>query len=386
MKILFVTISMDAERGGGTAERTRHLALTAARQGAACTVVALEGTSWRGELEAAGVRVWLTGKAGRRFSVPLANPFRLWREVASADAVHVMGYWYLLAAMACLVARLRGRPYLLNPAGEFSSIDRPRPVPRLFHVLLGRQMIAHAASLIAITGLEAQEFRDRFAIPPERLLVLSNGVGEPDPSLEAERDPLLPEGRFVLFMGRLAPIKGPDLLIEAFGAIAGKFPDVGLVLAGPDLGMRAGLERRAAELGISDRVRFLGFINEHMRVAAYRSALLLAIPSRSEAMSLVALEAGILGTPVLLTDRCGFAEVAESGGGLVVPADAGAIAAGLEAMLAQAESLPAMGERLRRLVRESHTWPAIAAKLRTHIEGLARRAGPTADSDPCQAD
>ncbi|MEA2782666.1 MAG: hypothetical protein QOK29_4210 [Rhodospirillaceae bacterium] len=371
MKILFVTISLDAERGGGTAERTRHLALTMARQGCRCTVAAIEGTSWRQAFEEAGIRSWITGSIGRRFPLPLLNIRRLWQEIGSAEIIHVTGYWNLLSAATCLSARLRRTPYVLCAAGEFASIDRPRPFNRLFHALLGRPMIAGAASLVAITELEREEIRTKLHLSPDRIVVVPNGVEDPGiADTPRQIYPALPAGKFVLFMGRLAPIKGPDLLLEAFGVMSHLFPDIDLVIAGPDFGMRAELECRCRDLGLEQRVKFIGFIDQETRLEAYRRAALLVIPSRSEAMSLVALEAGVVGTPVLLTDRCGFDEIAAIGGGMVVRPVPQDIGNGLTALLSRMDELPAMGERLRRMIRETYSWPAVANRLRAHLESL----------------
>jgi glycosyltransferase involved in cell wall biosynthesis len=373
MNILFATFSLDPERGGGTAERTRRLAQTLAATGHTCSVIALDGDAWTWEFDRAGIATWITGAFGRRFPVPRLNAIRLRRWIRRHDVVHVLGYWNLLSASVCVAARLSGVPYVLSAAGEFASLDRPGPVKRWFHRLVGRRMIAGAASLIAITELERTETAARLGIAGSRIVVVPNGVDEPSVAGDGRR---LPPGDFVLFVGRLASIKGPDLLVDAFARVAERFPSVVLVMAGPDGGMRAALERRCGQLAIAERVRFLGFIDEAERVAAYRRALLLVIPSRSEAMSLVVLEAGAAAAPVLLTDRCGFDEVQGVGGGMVVQADVAALAAGLSAMLDRRDALPAMGRRLQELVRSRYGWRIMAARLADHLaEHLAASGG-----------
>jgi len=371
MNILFATIWLDLERGGGTAERTRNLARTLAAMGHSCSIIAIGGDAWSDEFRAAGIPAWTTGAFGRRFFVPRVNPIRLSHWIRRADAVHVLGYWNLLSAAVCVAARLARVPYVFSAAGEFSALDSPRMIRRWFHRLIGKRMIRGAASLVAITALERQETIARLGLDEGKIAIVPNGVAEPAGNGDGRR---LPRDAFVLYVGRLAPIKGPDLLIEAFARIAGRFPGVVLVMAGPDgNGLRAALERRAAALGIAERVRFPGFIDEQERVAAYRRALLLAIPSRSEAMSLVALEAGAAGAPVLLTDRCGFDDVQAAGGGLVVQATAESIADGLAALLSRPAELPAMGGRLRDLVLARYGWPVMARlladQLAAHISG-----------------
>jgi glycosyltransferase involved in cell wall biosynthesis len=119
------------------------------------------------------------------------------------------------------------------------------------------------------------------------------------------------------------------------------------------------------------RVAFLGFVDETTRQYLYKNAAFLVIPSRSEVMSMVALEAAAQGTPVLLTDRCGFNEVEEVGGGLVVSADVESLAAGLTKMLGETRNGVPMGERLQAFVLDQYAWPRIAGQLKQHLAHLA---------------
>jgi glycosyltransferase involved in cell wall biosynthesis len=160
-------------------------------------------------------------------------------------------------------------------------------------------------------------------------------------------------------MGRLNPIKGPDLLLEAFAQVSGRFPDHHLVFAGPDGGMLSGLTASAEQLGLAHRIHFLGHVAGSEKAGAYQSAQLLVVPSRQEAMSIVALEAGISGTPVLLTDQCGFDEIAALDPRLVVPASTEGLAAGLLALLGDADELRQIGVRTKAFVQEKYAWPTI---------------------------
>ena len=94
-------------------------------------------------------------------------------------------------------------------------------------------------------------------------------------------------------MGRLNPIKGPDLLLEAFGQVADRFREWRLLLAGRDEGLEGDLRVRAQSLGLTDRVHFVGHLDPSESTGAYRAASLLVVPSRHEAMSLVALEGAV---------------------------------------------------------------------------------------------
>jgi glycosyltransferase involved in cell wall biosynthesis len=163
----------------------------------------------------------------------------------------------------------------------------------------------------------------------------------------------------ILFMGRLNPIKGPDLLLQAFAQVRDRLPEYQLVFAGPDGGMLSQLQTTVASHGLVDRVHFLGHVDGSVKSTAYRFAKLLVVPSRQEAMSIVALEAGICSTPVLLTDKCGFSEIREVDPRLEVPATADALAEGLVQLLSDASVLAGIAPRWRHLVESRYAWEAL---------------------------
>jgi len=102
-------------------------------------------------------------------------------------------------------------------------------------------------------------------------------------------------------------------------------------------------------------VHFAGYLGGEGKSRAYRAASLLAIPSRQEAMSIVVLEAGIMGTPVLLTDQYGLDEVERLGGGKVVNATVEGVQNGLLEILKNPEKLTIMGGNLKNYVANNYT-------------------------------
>lgn len=368
MNILLVNISLDAKLGGGTAERTRHLAVNLAKAGCRCEAVAMTGNSWQREFDAQGVKSYITGRIGHRFPLPLVNPWRAWRSVRAADVVHIMGYWNLLSVAYGFLAIISRRPYILCPAGEFASVASPRPIMKVFHKVVGQWLIKWASGYIAITDLEQGLIAQVAKVTPRSVPVVPNAVSEPL-SDESALSIVVPKEPFILFMGRLAPVKGPDFLVQAYIDTPSAHP-YPLVIAGPDFGMLEQLQAQVDAAGLTQRVSFIGFLDEAQRTQAYRRAMMLVIPSRSEAMSLVALEAGVLGVPVLLTDTCGFDEIESIGGGKVVAASTEGIAQGLRAMLSEPQELQHKGERLRSFVLEHFTWSATVRSLLRRFERL----------------
>ena len=151
-------------------------------------------------------------------------------------------------------------------------------------------------------------------------------------------------------------MKGPGLLMQAFANIKDSLKDYHLVFAGPDGGLLSKLKKMAQQFSLQDRVHFVGHLDHADKTAAYQSTDLLVIPSLREAMSLVVLEAGVVGKPVLITDQCGFNDVTDVNGGLVVPATVEGIQVGLIKILKDKEQLQLMGKNFKVYVKNNFTW------------------------------
>jgi len=156
-------------------------------------------------------------------------------------------------------------------------------------------------------------------------------------------------------MGRLNLIKGPDILLKAYIKLLLKFPTIHMVFAGPDEGLGDQLRKKIKKESLENRIHLIGYIEGYDKVGAYTGAEFLVVPSRREAMSIVALEAGACGTPVILSTECGFDEVKEVGC-KVVPPIADELYNGMNSMLSSSQSLKVLGNNLRNLILDRYTW------------------------------
>ncbi|TRX73781.1 glycosyltransferase [Pseudomonas mangiferae] len=363
MNILFVCDAIDPSQGGGTAERTFQMARALHRAGAHCMLFATDvGLGERRRTELQGIETLLVPSLSRRFFLPRVAPWRVAALVRRADVVQITGHWSWLGALAGTLAMLQGKPYVYCPAGSLRIFGRSARIKQLYNRLVGRRLVRRAACCITTTEQEREQFHV-YGVPDDRIVLVPNGVDDeladaPQPRRARERYGLGDEP-LLLFLGRLSPIKGPDLLLDAFAALRNRHPRARLLLAGPDSGQGAELRQQVERLGLEASVGFTGHLEAREKFDLLAAADLLAIPSRHEVMSLVVLEAGLVGTPALLTDQCGFDDVERVGAGRVVAANADALARGLEDLLDAAPSLPQRGERLRQLVLERYTWKSL---------------------------
>lgn len=378
MRVLNVNAFLDPVTGGGTAERTLQLSRAFAARGIETRVLSVSaGVSPEVRERLGNARLETLPHLPGRFRIPLASMARLRRLVDQADAVHLSNHWTALNALVYRAARARGKPYVICPAGALPVNGRSVTLKKLYNAVVGGQLVSRASAWVAITPAEAADF-GAYGVDPRKVSVIPNGIdpeeyGPVQAGHFAQR-PGIAGRRMLLFLGRLNPIKGPDLLLDAFGRIQTAFANHVLVFAGPDEGMLEGLRQKAAMAGLEGKVIFAGYLGGVEKLAALRAAELLVIPSRREAMSLVALEAGACGIPVLMTDQCGFPAAAEHGGALIVPADTASLARGLETLLADPARLKVMGQALRKLVEARYTWAAAAER---YAELFNRMTNPT---------
>jgi glycosyltransferase involved in cell wall biosynthesis len=373
-----VNALLDPVTGGGTAERTFHLARLLGERGTDVGVLTLDiGLTPERKQALADVRLTALPCLLRRFYLPRPSLDRIYRAVAAADVVHVMGHWTVINALAVLAAKRAGKPWVVCPAGALPIVGRSGALKRLYNAVIGRKIVREASGHVAITTDELLAFSS-YGVDPAKVVVIPNGVslipeGAADASAFRARHRLGSRG-IILFMGRLSYIKGPDLLLEAFLRAIDSLPAHDLVFAGPDDGLLGKLQATAVRAGASGRVRFVGYVGGADKEAAYAASDLLVVPSRKEAMSLVAIEAGIRGKPVLLTDQCGFNEVEVAGGGRVVPARSDALGEALVSLLSDREALVRRGAAMREFVRRDYLWDTAVARYLELFRQITQQA------------
>jgi glycosyltransferase involved in cell wall biosynthesis len=359
MRVLNVNMSLDPVTGGGTAERTFQLSREMTRVGVKTVILTTDvGLTEKDKKDTEKMEVVTLPCLYKRFYFPKYSLRAIKDLISETDIVHLMGHWTFINALVYRAARQLNKPYVVCPAGTLPIYGRSKILKNMYNFIVGRKIIKNASGHIAIASNEIEQFKE-YGIEARKISLIPNGVNNDDFALDCGKDfcsKYALKHPFILFMGRLNHIKGPDLLMKAFSNVKNNLGDCHLVFAGPDGGALSELKNMARELSLEEKVHFVGYLGGNDKIGAYRAARLLVIPSRQEAMSIVVLEAGIVGKPVLMTDQCGFNEIGTFGGGLVVSASAEGIQNGLIEILNDEVKLQAMGENLRRYVQENFSW------------------------------
>jgi glycosyltransferase involved in cell wall biosynthesis len=379
MNILHVCCNFDPITGGGEAERTLQMCKALLASGISCKILTTDTglTQQRRSLLGTGIVIALPC-ISRRFYIPWVSPKRIKQLVAEADVVHLIGHWNLLNALVYWAARRNKTPYVVCPAGAASIFGRSKLLKRIYNRIVGTSIFKNAEVCISVTEQEAT-YLVQAGARPGKVLVIQNAISASDfyaEDTEAFRKKFkLNDRQFILFVGRLNEIKGPDLLLEAFHQLKDLLPDVDLLFVGPDGGMLNALEASVQQAHSAGRVRFIGYLGGSDKTAAYKAAEILVIPSRLEAMSIVALEAGICGTPVVLTDQCGFGQLSEVGGGWVVSATAGGLAEGILNVFNNPGSRQLAANAIKRYVAQRYTWDAVVLVYKSMYEEILDNSG-----------
>ncbi|HEX4001827.1 MAG TPA: glycosyltransferase [Candidatus Acidoferrales bacterium] len=239
------------------------------------------------------------------------------------DVAHIYGLYDLLGPAAAYFCRRQDIPYLVEPMGMYRPIDRSLRLKRLWHRAVGKELLGGATRVVATSGIERGELLEG-GIPESKVVVRYNGIDLESCAPSAPRGTfrlkwkISPDEPLILFLSRLIPRKGADLLI---GAFAQACPQQGrLVIAGPEgeAGYRAYLARCAKESGVECRVLFTGPIYDDDKKAALADADVFALPSRYENFGNAVAEAVASGVPVIVTGACGIHSLIDNRAGLVI--------------------------------------------------------------------
>jgi len=221
--------------------------------------------------------------------------------------------------------------------------DEPEPRGRE----IGEAQVVEAADrLVANTDREARELIELYDADPARVAVAEPGVDlavfSPGSRDEARaRVGIPPDAVLLLFVGRIQPLKAPDVLVRAAAELVRRRPDlrsrlvVGILGGASGTGVRnpMGLTELAQQLGIADLVRFVPPVDRSALAQWYRAADLVAVPSHSESFGLVAVEAQACGTPVVAANVGGLPTAVGPAGVLVDGHDTADWATALESVI-----------------------------------------------------
>ncbi len=384
MRILHITPSLDPEWGGPT-KVVFELTEALAKKGVRISIFAPLGNGVGKTLEKPdGVDLTLfpqgfLSRFWTSFSPPLGRACQ--REILNFDLVHIHEIWHHPHFAAYSAAKKARKPYIVTIHGalELWCLDHKALKKKIYATFIQKGILKQASGLHAMTEEEVDgisNFVDN-KMDNKNIFVIPSGVDlgsfqklPPHPGIEKVY-PELNGKKVILFLGRLHPVKGIDILAKAFGAILNTRSDVHLMVCGPDShGYKSSIERILKEDGALGNTTFTGMVSGLHKLAILFRADIFVLPSYSEGFSVSVLEAMACGLPVIITRQCNFIEVRTRGAGEVIEPSVPQLARSLSDLLAKPQVRKKMGEIGRQLVAEKFTWDKIADQMIEVYKGI----------------
>ncbi|WP_040695290.1 hormogonium polysaccharide biosynthesis glycosyltransferase HpsP [Nodosilinea nodulosa] len=296
----------------------------------------------------------------------------LYQHGREYDLAHIHALFSPLSTAAAAIARSRHLPYVLRPLGTLDPADlqKKKYLKQVYGRLLEAPNLNGAAALHFTSPIEAEVSHRFGATAPDWVIPL--GVQPPPQIADADRQTILaqlgiPSDRpLLLYLSRIDPKKGLDLLLPALEQLTAEGLDFHLVLAGgnpQDPAYEKGVVQRIEAGWLRDRTSLPGFVTGPTKAALLQSADLFVLPSHYENFGIAVAEAMAAGVPVVVSKGVYiWPDIAASGSGWVCGLTVAELAQGMAAAISNPNERQRRGQQAQAHAREHYNWDAIAQK------------------------
>jgi glycosyltransferase involved in cell wall biosynthesis len=276
-----------------------------------------------------------------------------------------------------IAAYIAGIPSIIHTPHGHNFYGYFGPIMSKFIVIMEKFVGRFTNKIIVLTELEKRDFLSFKVKNPVDIEVVPLGlelgefsklerISKEDKKREVG---LAYNDRIVGMVSRLEPVKGPHYFIEAAAKVVNLFKQVMFLVVGEG-SLRLKLETKAQELGLKDRIKFLGWRQDALEIISILD--ILVQPSLNEGVGMVLLEAQSLGVPVIATNVGGIPEVVKDGvTGILVPSqDANSIAKALNYLLGDEKEREGMGREAKRWVKDKFSSHKMIKEIAEIYEGV----------------
>jgi len=321
-------------------------------------------------------------KATESYKVSLGLGRWLRGHIRDYDVVHIHALFSYSSYAAARAARRAGVPYIVRPLGVLNrwGLENRRRLLKRWSLRLVELPILRGAAAIHYTA-EAEREEAAEAHPDigtVRSAVIPIPVGLAplfDATEAAKRFPITADRRIILFLSRLHPKKGIELLLQAFAQLRAEFPRILLVVAGSgEPGYVQALREKGRALGCERDIFWPGFVAGDDKAALLAAATLFILPSFSENFGIAAAEALAAGVPSILSDQIAIAREAErENAAMIVSCDENALVQAMRQLLSGDALCQQLGENARRFVERNFSMEAVGAALIQLYESVSQK-------------
>lgn len=385
MKVLRLIGSLDPSHGGPPVS-SLNSCIAAQRAGAETTFAfPVDGEPSKpvaeavNKLQAAGVDTvtfpasTALGSHGRRWG--LSRPLARWiaQNRHRFDLIHCHGAWQMVSVLAARGPSSARQPILLTPHESLTNFDIAQTrnaLTKPFKSWLRRYFINRFDLFVVASRLEARD-----SLPPaleqsHRVAIIPHAVVPATDKARPAQGDAEPGALHMGYLGRLHRKKNVDLLLSAMSRMDHRV-SMTIAGAGPE---EKQLRKLAFDLGISDRITWLGFIDESQKAEFFRAIHVLALPSDYECFGMAAAEALAAGVPVIVSKRSGIAEIVrDQGGGDIIEPTRQDIERAILSLVNQPGKLAVLAERAGNAAQAALSLSAHGDALYREYERLTAR-------------
>ncbi|MGB6166374.1 MAG: hormogonium polysaccharide biosynthesis glycosyltransferase HpsP [Geitlerinemataceae cyanobacterium] len=303
----------------------------------------------------------------RRYKFSLELLRWLWKHAPEYDVAHIHALFSPVTTAAAWVARQRNLPYILRPLGTLDPADlqKKKWLKKIYAGSIESANLSGAAAVHFTTETEAR-ISHRFGAKTRDLVIplgVEPYVGEPV-EIDCTQLTLPSESPIVLFLSRIEPKKGLELLIPALECLHCEGLEFHFVMAGSnaqDPEYEAKIARKIQASSLLQCTTFAGFVTGDAKALLLRYADVFVLPSYYENFGIAVVEGMVAGVPVIISDRVQIADaVEESQSGWVASCDVEAVAAALREALQNPAERRRRGANAREYAIKYYSWDAIA--------------------------
>lgn len=240
-----------------------------------------------------------------KLPTPYYLPFVIRKEIKNFDIIHIHEHRTLSAAIVHYYAKKNGVPYVLQAHGSILPFLQKQNLKKVYDFLFGYTVLKNLTRAIALNEDEVCQYQ-KMGIDRKNIEIIPNGIdlddykNAPMQGTFKKMYKISENDKIILYIGRIHKNKGIDLLIQAFSLILEKFPNVKLIIVGPDNGFQHELENLTKSLHVEEHILFTGFIEKDEKMAVLVDANIFVTPSYS-GFPISFLEACAFGLPVITT-------------------------------------------------------------------------------------
>lgn len=390
LKILQIVPSISLVYGGPS-QMVLGLSSALASQGVEVTLLTTDSNGDAGQMpldvplnqpvKQDGYQVWyFRCSPFRRYKFSLDLLRWLWRNASDFDLAHIHALFSPVSTAAGAIARQRNLPYLLRPLGTLDPADlrKKRWLKQIYAALLERPNLAGAAG-IHFTSVQEAKISERFGTSTTDI-VIPLGVKPPQPHLaRGEKEEVPTKGKvrtelgisddqpLVLFMSRIDPKKGLNLLIPALEKLLVEGLNFHFVLAGTnpqDPDYENLIQEQVKASPLSSCTTITGFVTGELKAALLQDADLFVLPSYYENFGIAVAEAMVAGTPVVISDQVHiWEEIKGAQAGWVCPCEVDALTECLREALQDVGDQKRRGVNAQEYALRNYSWDAIALAM-----------------------